>query len=32
MIKMILPFRVDYIKTMDEEDNIKDEEVWDIDR
>lgn len=30
--KNVLPFRVDYIKTMDEEDDIKDEEVWDIDR
>lgn len=30
--KNVLPFRVDYIKTMDEDDDIKDEDVWDIDR
>lgn len=30
--KNVLPFRVDYIKTMDEEKDIDDEEVWDIDR
>lgn len=30
--KNVLPFRVDYIKTMDEEDNIQDEEVWNINR
>lgn len=30
--KNVLPFRVDYIKTMDKEDDIKDEEVYDIDR
>ncbi len=28
----VLPFRVDYIKTMDKDDNIEDEDVWDIDR
>ena len=28
----VLPFRVDYIKTMDQDDSIADEEVWDIDR
>lgn len=28
----VLPFRVDYIKTMDEDDAITDEQVWDIDR
>lgn len=28
----VLPFRVDYVKTMDMEKNIKDEEVWDIAR
>ena len=28
----VLPFRVDYLKTMDKEDNIQDEEVHDIDR
>ncbi|WP_066647789.1 type I restriction endonuclease subunit R [Christensenella timonensis] len=28
----VLPFRVDYIKTMDKDDDIDDEEVWDIDR
>ena len=30
--KNVLPFRVDYIKTMDKEDSIDDEMVWDIDR
>ncbi len=30
--KNVLPFRVDYIKTIDEKDDISDEEVWDIDR
>ena len=30
--KNVLPFRVDYIKTMDSEEDIKDEDVWDIDR
>lgn len=30
--KNVLPFHVDYIKTMDEKYDIKDEEVWDIDR
>ncbi len=30
--KNVLPFRVDYIKTMDFDDNIEDEEVWDIAR
>ncbi len=30
--KNVLPFRVDYIKTMDKEDDITDEQVWDIDR
>ena len=30
--KNVLPFRVDYIKTVDEKENISDEEVWDIDR
>lgn len=30
--KNVLPFRVDYIKTMDEEEDIQDEDVWDIDR
>lgn len=30
--KNVLPFRVDYIKTMDEKDDISDEKVWDIDR
>lgn len=29
--KNVLPFRVDYIKTMDIEEDIDDEEVWDID-
>ena len=30
--KNVLPFRVDYIKTMDKDDEMKDEAVWDIDR
>lgn len=30
--KNVLPFRVDYIKTMDKEEYIEDEMVWDIDR
>lgn len=30
--KNVLPFRVDYIKTMDKEDDIEDIKVWDIDR
>ena len=30
--KNVLPFRVDYIKTMDAEPDIDDKEVWDIDR
>src|SRR5690606_6280413 len=30
--KNVLPFRVDYIKTIDLPDDIEDEEVWDIDR
>lgn len=30
--KNVLPFRVDYIKTMDVDVDIDDEEVWDIDR
>lgn len=30
--KNVLPFRVDYIKTMDAGWNIDDEQVWDIDR
>lgn len=30
--KNVLPFRVDYIKTMDKEPDINDKEVWDIDR
>lgn len=30
--KNVLPFRIDYIKTMDTEADIDDEEVWDIDR
>ena len=28
----VLPFKVDYIKTMDIDDEIKDEDVWDINR
>ena len=30
--KNVLPFRVDYIKTMDTDPDLKDEDVWDIDR
>ena len=30
--KNVLPFRVDYIKTMDMEEDIDDKEVWDINR
>ena len=30
--KNVLPFRVDYIKTMDAKYDIQDEDVWDIDR
>ena len=30
--KNVLPFRVDYIKTMEKEPEIDDKEVWDIDR
>ena len=30
--KNVLPFRVDYIKTMDIDTDIDDEDVWDIDR
>jgi type I restriction enzyme R subunit len=30
--KNVLPFRIDYIRTMKEQENIKDEKVWDIDR
>lgn len=30
--KNVLPFRIDYIKTMDMDDDIDDKEVWDIDR
>lgn len=30
--KNVLPFRVDYIKTMDEKHDVDDEEVYDIDR
>ena len=30
--KNVLPFRVDYLKTMDFDDDIADEKVWDIDR
>lgn len=30
--KNVLPFRVDYIKTMDADPDIDDKEVWDIDR
>jgi len=30
--KNVLPFRVDYIRTMKEEDDIADAKVWDIDR
>jgi len=30
--KNVLPFRIDYISTMREEEDIKDEKVWNIDR
>jgi type I restriction enzyme R subunit len=30
--KNVLPFRIDYISTMKEQENIKDAKVWDIDR
>ena len=30
--KNVLPFRVDYIKTMEEADDVEDKDVWDIDR
>ena len=30
--KNVLPFRVDYIKTMDSDPDLDDEQVWDIDR
>ena len=30
--KNVLPFRIDYVKTMDKEDVIDDEQVWDINR
>jgi type I restriction enzyme R subunit len=30
--KNVLPFRIDYISTMKEQENISDEKVWDIDR
>lgn len=30
--KNVLPFRIEYIRTMREEENIKDMKVWDIDR
>ncbi|MDE5772327.1 MAG: type I restriction endonuclease subunit R [Ruminococcus sp.] len=30
--KNVLPFRVDYIRTMDKEEDIEDVKVWDIDR
>jgi type I restriction enzyme R subunit len=30
--KNVLPFRIDYVRTMREEENITDEKVWDIDR
>ena len=30
--KNVLPFRIDYIRTLREEDDITDEKVWDIDR
>ena len=30
--KNVLPFRVDYVKTIDKEPDIDDEEIWDIDR
>jgi type I restriction enzyme R subunit len=30
--KNVLPFRIDYIRTMREKEDIKDQKVWDIDR
>ena len=30
--KNVLPFRIDYVKTINEKEGIKDDEVWDIDR
>jgi type I restriction enzyme R subunit len=30
--KNVLPFRIDYIRTMKAQEDIKDEKVWDIDR
>lgn len=30
--KNVLPFRVDFIKTMDKDEDISDDQVWDIDR
>ncbi|MFN6377981.1 MAG: type I restriction endonuclease subunit R [Flavobacteriales bacterium] len=30
--KNVLPFRIDYVSTMKEHEDIKDEKVWDIDR
>lgn len=30
--KNVLPFRIDYISTMKEQENIRDEKVWNIDR
>jgi type I restriction enzyme R subunit len=30
--KNVLPFRIDYIRTMKEQENIQDEKVWNIDR
>lgn len=30
--KNVLPFRIDYVSSMREEENIKDEKVWNIDR
>ena len=30
--KNVLPFKVDYVKTMKEQEDIKDSKVWDIDR
>lgn len=30
--KNVLPFKVDYVKTMKEQENITDDKVWDIDR
>lgn len=30
--KNVLPFRIDYISTMKEKEEVKDEKVWDIDR